>query len=240
MVLFGLLWMDSFVKVQKLYIKFLDVISMCTESEQLFKKYCALRGYGIKPIEIIPGDGQFPDYEIQTPCGSVICEVKEILPNEEDKATDETLKRYGRLPIANERKIGKRPRSALKKACKQLGRFRYDSRPCVAVLYDKTFAYYLEPEEIDAAMFGDLVVLFPKNPTDWGLDFTHGSDQSLDLKRGRYLGAVAVLRSADHEGPFRLDIYHNPFTSKPVSRAYFPDPQDRHFFKEEGLAGWEL
>jgi len=93
----------------------------------------------------------------------VICEVKEIIPNAEDKAFDEKLKKY-RHALFIGRAIGKRDRAALKAACGQLGRFRNDPRPCIAVIFDTTYHSYLTPGEIDAAMFGDPLVFFSTNP----------------------------------------------------------------------------
>jgi hypothetical protein len=213
---------------------------MRTVSEQLFEDYCTLRGYPLKRIEIVEGKGRFPDYEVQTPRGAVICEVKEIIPNAEDKAFDESLKKYRHADSS--RAIGKRARAALVAACEQLGRFREDPRPCIAVIFDTTYAYYFKPDDIDAAMFGDPVVLFSTDPADCGLDFTHGGNRKLNEERRLYIGAVAVLLCAEAEGAVRLDIYHNPFTSKPVWPAYFSDSRDRHFIKkghpDESGYGW--
>lgn len=220
--------------VQKLYNNLLGVISMCTLSEELFERYCTLHGYSFNRIKIVLGGGRFPDYEVQTPRGAVICEVKEIVPNKDDKAFDEMLKNYGQADAC--RATGKRARAALVAACKQLGRFREDPRPCIAVIFDTTYAHYFQPDDIGAAMFGDPTVLFPVDR------ITHGLNRRLNDKQGLYLGAVAVLLRAEPEGAVRLDIYHNPFTSKPICPAYFPDPQDRHFIKkghpDESGYGW--
>ncbi len=66
---------------------------MPTISEKVFEDYCTLRGYSFNRIEVM-GEGRFPDYEVQTPHGNVICEVKEIRPNADDKAFYEGLVKY--------------------------------------------------------------------------------------------------------------------------------------------------
>lgn len=174
---------------------------MRTLSEQIFEKYCTLRGYAFKRIDTNAREGPFPDYEVQTPRGAVICEVKEIEPNDEDKKFDEKL-------------------------------FQNDPRPCVLVIFAKTFHSYLTPGEIDAAMFGDRLVLFSTNPADHRRHFTRGGNRRLNKKRAVYVGALAVLRRGQSEGGVCLDIYHNAFVSNRISPAYFPDLQDRHYFKE--------
>jgi hypothetical protein len=94
-------------------------------------------------------------------------------------------------------------------------------------------------------MFGQPIVLFPegsRHPKDRRSDFSHGGDRKLTEKRRLYVGAVAALLPARRESAIRLDIYHNPFTAKPVCPAYFPHPSDRHFMKDghpdEAGHGW--
>lgn len=79
---------------------------MLTVSEKLFEDYCILRGYSFNRTEIVAGEGRFSDYEFQTPRGTVICKVKEILPNADNKAFDERLVKYRYADSS--RAIGKR------------------------------------------------------------------------------------------------------------------------------------
>lgn len=206
-----------------------------TESEDLFETYCKERGYSFKRIEVIPDEGRFPDYEVVTPRGSVVCEVKQVNPNDEDKEETRRLVSYGHADSSRE--LGKRVRKLLKEACDQLGRFRDDPRPCIAVLVDTTYGDYLSPSNIEAAMFGDLIVLLPVASGDGEAVFTYGRNRRLNTKRGLYLGAVVVLT---RDG--RLNIYHNPYAQKRVPPECFPSPQDRHFMKkghpDESGHGW--
>ena len=80
---------------------------MITRSEQLFEEYCLSRDYRCERFPISHG-GRFPDYLIRTPTGEVICEVKQIDPNEDDIAFDTD---HGQ---ANKR--GKRVRAAIANA----------------------------------------------------------------------------------------------------------------------------
>ena len=161
----------------------------------------------------------------------MVCEVKEIRPNVEDKAFDEKLKKHRYAHIIR-RPLGKRAGAKLEDARGQLRRFQDDPRPCILVILDKTFHSYLTPGEIDAAMFGDPLALFSTNPVDHSIEFTRGGNRRLREEREIYIGALAVLGNIESEGGIRLDIYHNPFTSKSISPAYFPDLQDRHYVKK--------
>jgi len=200
-------------------------------SEQLFEEYCILRCYPFKRIDTGAGKERLPDYEVHTPRGAVVCEVKEIRPNVEDKAFDEKLKKYRYAHVIG-RPLGKRAGAKLKDARGQLRRFQNDPRPCMLVILDKTFHSYLTPGEIDAAMFGDPLAFFSTNPLDHRIEFARGGNRRLNEERNVYIGALAVLCHSESEGGIRLDIYHNPFTSKSVPAAYFPDLQDRHYVKK--------
>lgn len=202
----------------------LYIVRSRTQSEALLEAYCNERRYPFTSIEPVPGAGRFPDYEVVTPQGPVICEVKQIDPNDEDKDFDLRLVTYGHADSS--RASGKRARAALKDACGQLRRFRDDPRPCIAVIVDTTYRN-LDPSDIDAAMFGDPIVLFPLVPGDGRVEFTHGGNRRLTEKQGLYVGAVAVLARTGH-----LDVYHNPYAQKRVSTGCFPDLRDRHFMKQ--------
>ena len=66
---------------------------MSTVSEQYFLDYCRARRYKVKRITPKDKAGRFPDYETTTPTGSVIVEIKEFTPNDEDKAFAATLEK---------------------------------------------------------------------------------------------------------------------------------------------------
>ena len=214
---------------------------MLTVSEELFEQYCTLRGYPFKRIDTSAREGRLPDYEVQTPRGAVICEVKELVPKGEDKEIDDKLKKYLNPPF-NRRPTGKRARATLKAARGQ--RKRFGNKPCILVIFDTTYHNYLTPADIDAAMYGDPLVFFSIDPPGHELDFTHGGNRGLTEERGLYIGALAVLCRGEFEGGVRLDIYHNwsASVSKRISRAYFPDLRDRHFIKnghpDESGHGW--
>lgn len=204
-----------------------------TKSEQLFQDYCESRRYDFARISVVENFGRFPDYVIQTPNGEVICEVKEINANEQDREFQLAMKECGNADYS--RAIGKRARESLNDAKGQLKRYRDDPRPCIVVLFDTTCGGYLSPDDLDAAMFGKPIAIFrdkPSHPKDRRSVFTHGGNRKLTEERGLYVGAVAVLLPSCQEAVLRLEIYHNRYTAKPVWPAYFPDSRDRHFFKD--------
>ena len=125
---------------------------MITRSEQLFEEYCLSRDYRCERFPISHG-GRFPDYLIRTPTGEVICEVKQIDPNEDDIAFDTDLVNHGQA--SSQRILGKRVRAAIANAAGQLKRFKGEARPCIAVLFDNTYAHYLTSADIDQLCSGN-------------------------------------------------------------------------------------
>jgi len=63
------------------------------------------------------------------------------------------------------------------------------------VLFDNTYAHYLTPADIDAAMFGEPAIVFRtyEDGRNAGTLVTHGGDRKLTEQRRTYVSAVAVL-----------------------------------------------
>jgi hypothetical protein len=52
----------------------------------VFENYCRERGYLSERIESEVKAGRFPDYQIVTPAGPVIVEIKELTANDADRS----------------------------------------------------------------------------------------------------------------------------------------------------------
>src|SRR4029079_9719334 len=107
---------------------------MSTVSEQYFLDYCKARRYKVKRITLKDKAGRFPDYETTTPAGSVIVEIKEFTPNDEDNAFAATLEKEGKASVDN-RSIGRRVRKAIIDSAPQLRRYQDTSLPEILLLY---------------------------------------------------------------------------------------------------------
>ena len=210
-----------------------------TVSEQYFLDYCKARGYKAKKIRPLQQAGQFPDYEATTPAGSVIVEIKEFIPNDEDKAFAAKLQTEGKADFEN-RFIGRRVRNAIHDAAPQLRSYKDTPLPEILLLYDNGAATsyagihdYLDPMNVGAGMFGEPVIRFWRDPSlkpDGAPDATHGGRRELTEKNRAYIGAVAGMK-LDSAGEIRINFFHNPFSTKPVSPRYFLHPNDRHYLK---------
>jgi hypothetical protein len=212
---------------------------MPTVSERLFLNYCTIRRY--KAREITPKDkaGRFPDYEVTTPAGALVVEIKEFTPNDEDKAFAAALEKEGKASVEN-RSIGRRVRKAIIDAAPQLRRYKDTPLPEILLLYDNlaSDSYggiidYLDPMSVGAGMFGEPVIRFWRDPSlkpAGARDARHGGGRQLTETTRLYIGALAVMK-VDSADKIHIDFFHNPFSTKPVWPRYFLDPSDPHHIK---------
>ena len=214
---------------------------MSTVSEQYFLDYCKARRYKVKRITPKDKAGRFPDYETTTPAGSVIVEIKEFTPNDEDNAFAAMLEKEGKASVDN-RSIGRRVRKAIIDSAPQLRRYRDTPLPEILLLYDNlaSGSYggiidYLDPMNVGAGMFGEPVIRFWRDtslkPAE-APDATHGGGRQLTETTRLYIGALGVMK-VDSADEIRIDFFHNPFSAKPVWPRYFLHQSDRHYVKPD-------
>jgi hypothetical protein len=176
--------------------------------------------------------GRFPDYELITPAGSVIVEIKEFTPNAEDEAFAKKMKSKGRADFT--RSSGKRVHKAIMDSAQQLGRYKDSPMPEVLLLYDNTGnVLYLDPVELASGMFGEPVIRFSLDPSGAPVGATtviHGGGRQLTEKFHLHIGAVGVLK-ADSSSHVHINFFHNPFSKKHVRPGYFVHPDDHHYVK---------
>jgi hypothetical protein len=212
-----------------------------TVSEQHFLAYCGARRYSAKKITPENELGRFPDYEVTTPAGALIVEIKEFTQNDEDKAFAAVLDNEGTASFSN-RSIGRRVRKAIIDAAPQLRRYKDTPVPEVLLLYDNmaSDSYggindYLDPMNMGAGMFGELVIRFWRDRSGkppGAQDATHGGKRQLTETTRLYIGALGVMK-VDSASEIRIDFFHNPFSNKPVWPRYFLHPDDRHYVKSD-------
>ena len=214
---------------------------MFTISERYFLDYCRTRGYKAKRITPQAKAGRFPDYEVTTPAGSVIVEIKEFTPNDEDKAFAAAMETEGKASFCS-RSIGRRVRKANIDSAPQLRSYKDISLPEILLLYDNLASYsyggindYLDPMNVGADMFGEPVIRFWRDPSlkpPGAQDATHGGRRQLTETTRLYIGALGVIK-VDSIDEIHIDFFHNPFSTKPVWPRYFLHPSDRHYLKPD-------
>ena len=214
---------------------------MSTVSERYFLNYCGTRRYNAKRITPKDRAGRFPDYEVTTAAGSMIVEIKEFTPNDEDKAFAAAMEREGKASFCN-RSIGRRVRKAIIDSAPQLRRYKDTPLPEILLLYENlaSVSYggindYLDPMNVGAGMFGEPVIRFWRDQSlkpAGARDATHGGGRQLTETTRLYIGALGVMK-VDSIDEIRIDFFHNPFSTKPVWPRYFLHPSDRHYVKPD-------
>jgi hypothetical protein len=216
------------------------VLDASTLSEQHFLSYCKARQYKANKIPL-EGAGRFPDYEITTAAGSVIVEVKEITPNDEDRAFAAALD-AGRTVSFSSNSIGKRVRKVIIDAAPQLRRYKDRPLPEILLLYDNMASDcyggindYVDPMNIGAGMFGKPVIRFWRDPSlkpPGTPDARHGGRRQFTETDRLYIGALGVMKVSPSR-QVHIDFFHNPFSTKPVPPRYFLHPDDHHYVKPD-------
>src|ERR1035441_5421716 len=103
-----------------------------TISEQLFEQFC--QEHMIQVTRIAESSEQTPDYEILTPNGPIVVEVKELTPNDEDVESARLLDERG-YGLAGGRVPGDRIRNKIHSASPQIKSKALGMHPGLLVLY---------------------------------------------------------------------------------------------------------
>lgn len=190
---------------------------MNTESEDLFERFCAQRRI---PFRRIPEAAErTPDYEILLGGGTVAIEVKQLEPNEHDRAFFEELRTKGRAGGAVN--MG-RAQSAILDGVKQLRTFAKGRMPAVVLLHDTMgFARgYLDPYNLAYCLYGPekvhyLVASDPSLDSDY-LGMSRGGGSLATAHHNTTLSALAVLARSGPDGSLEAVVYHNIHAAIPL------------------------
>ncbi len=214
-----------------------------TLSEELFDKYCQSIGYLSEPIPAGSKLGKTSDRVVKAGTVTIIAEIKELSPNDDDKhrVSDLKSKRWTSSTYIP----GKRIFDEIHDAAKQLKKYADCHLPCILVLYDnivvdgmrpRTISMLHEPSMIDFGMYGLQSVRISLVNTGDNMEI-----QLLGSKRGgrrqmtndarRYISALLVLSYAEDTGESYAHVYHNFFAQVELPHKMFRGPRDRHFMK---------
>lgn len=193
-------------------------LTMKTISEQKFEQFCTENSIPWKRLPT--GVEATPDYEIGI-CGvSVIVEVKELTPNEDEKRALREMEEEHSTTWGGT--VGQRVRYKIDSSKRQIESLCRNTCPGILLLYDArpTLLRGITPYEIEVAMYGfeaiDLHV--PKDPKESVRFGTHrfGKGKKLRHDSHTYISALGVLREVNPQKTLHMDLYHNIHAEKPL------------------------
>jgi len=177
-----------------------------------------------------------PDYFVETPDG-----VKLLVEVESFNKGNELDMEPGFKQIGNYDPLLVRIRTAVKHASKQLRDYKDLGIPLLIVLDNwRNRPLMVGSANMREALFGRITFKLPV--IDTGSRFlgdpfaVHGSGQVLNERYKCYISAVAMIGrkkafisdEGNGEKPFRLQVFHNHFTTSPFPLSAFTDPEDVH------------
>jgi len=207
-------------------------LSTPTQSELLFEEWCRQQKLRCRRIKEAHKDHQKrPDYAVAVPGGWCIVEVKEIEPNDEDDRMLAELMQG--KPGVRWVESGARVRGRVRRSRDQLHKFSKRGLPTVALIFDKTAAFYDEAVHIGAAMAGQQKLVFAVNKPmkEAFLGVKAGGGATMTATQNTSISAVAVLRQLS-EAQLVVDLHHNPHARVPIQRE-IAAPFVRHQFPSD-------
>jgi hypothetical protein len=216
-----------------------------TRSEEVFIRYLNERAY---QHSLIPrAGGSTPDFDLNAGGVRVIAEVKELAPNDEDRAAVAALKANKATPVRT--LDGRRIRRAIEEAAKQLRTRSADGVPTMVIMYDNIIIdserpavrnYNLNADQIEWGMYGQRIVILEitGNSQIIRSEDRRGGQRQLTADVKTYVSAVGVL--TDFPERCTLTVYHNYFAAVRLPMYAFAADGDTHFVKSaDPLAGIE-
>jgi hypothetical protein len=215
---------------------------MDTLSENIFVDFCDHLGYRTEKIPTQSDDGlKTPDFRVISGDRSLVAEVKEITPNEEDRKHIEAFQN-DEIRVHSS-KPGERARREIKSAAKQLREHSGRGYPLIVVLYENFEIegpnpfypmFYTMPYNIDFAMFGMIAVTVSLEDRSKRYPDKSGPGKTTNEKEKKYISAVCVISNHDDKTFF---VYHNPFAEVPLSTDWFSGEHCIHYKKPEPVYG---
>ena len=195
---------------------------MPTQSEIWFEEYCAHRGLPLERIE--ESHAKTPDYKLRIEEHELIVEVKEILPNPEEKAS---IEKAGKQGVGTGTRVipGERVRQKINNASKQIKSRTKGTPPGLLVLCDirhgcGQVSHHLDRYQMRVAMEGldQVIFLVPNNISEKPhvSGSKSGPRKKMTQDANTSISAVAVLSTPPGE-PIKIEIYHNRFAANPIS-----------------------
>lgn len=211
-----------------------------TVSESMFERLCAEHGIPCKkvPCSAAPTN----DYDIFPNGQRIVCEIKQIDPNEDERVYARGEKtRLNPWP-------GNRVRDCIKDASRQLKAGSQGRFPTLLVVYNNVpFRSYTTAEDVLTAMYGQetVVVAVAHDPElePFVTDVVFGGKRKMTPEFNTSISAVSVIFQG--EGSCFLRVYHNDESPAiPLDPQILRFPGIQHFRRsklehDDGYGGWE-
>lgn len=207
-----------------------------TQSEQLLEEYCVNSGLAFKRIP--EGPGRTPDYELTIEGQRIIVEVKEIIPNKEEK---ESYKATKNTP-------GDRVRKKTRDSNAQVKARTEGIYPSILVLFDPHWEGIgdLSDYNIRVAMYGleqmHLAVPRYRSVSPYPTGWSYGPKRKMTENDNTSISAVGVLFTPGPDN-IALDVFHNKYAAVPLDRVLLAKHGIRQFELEDGvratIADWK-
>jgi hypothetical protein len=225
-------------------------MSVLTESESLFEQYCGQHGIKIRRITDT-GTEALPDYELLDLSPSLIIEIKQFNPNNEEMKLARQLEERGWTDAHDVygSKPGLRTRKKIDRAIGQLRPYAERGHPTLLVLYDNRKSMgkpWIDPAEIRTGMYGlEQVVIGIPDRLDHPphiIDKGFGGNRTLTPSMNTSLSAVATLNYWN-ENQVELIAFHNSYAINPIDPQALASIVGRQFRIAEKVLGefqkWE-
>jgi len=213
-------------------------VSKRTISELNFEKLCATKGF---ECERIPESNvKTADYRLSLDAVTIITEVKQLDPNEEDKKLSDvwgTPQSPGTGMVAPSDRV----QGLLNDGYSQIKRSADGKWPAMIVVYNNSGSWnWIDTFTVAKAMFGSYGIVLGLKPDQTIDEIGRGylGQRKVTKDSFRSLSAVGVLESRDG-GLLKFSCYHNPFASMPIEPGVLatladvqythPNPHDRGF-----------
>lgn len=180
-----------------------------TESETKFETHCAAHGLILQRIE--RESEKTPDYELTLGSSLIAVEVKELTPNDTDRANWKQLRES--RSVAAYCNSADRLREKILKGCRQLRRRTRKSRPAILVVYDNHTFDGVDFTDIKNAMYGSETWRISESAAFTEITPRLGAGQMCTPIANTTLSAVALLAADD------LICFHNVHAASPLDRA---------------------
>jgi hypothetical protein len=97
------------------------------------------------------------------------------------------------------------------------------NRPFVLIFYNH--AFFLKPENIEEALFGDITITWTlKSGGNSDSKFYHGKNASIQKNKNTWLSAIALYSTFPEKN---FVIFHNPYAKLPLPKTIFEIPGNR-------------
>jgi hypothetical protein len=191
---------------------------MRTLSEKLFEDYCAKAGIDL--MRIPEGKSPTPDYVMSIQGTSIVVEVKEIVPNQEELQSERVLyeRGYGNILSVTP---GDRVRKKISDSSPQIKARTEGIHASILILFNQGLvANHLDPYCIRVAMYGleKVHIAVPKDysVSPYTTGMSYGPKRKMTEGHNTSISAIGVL-AVPSPNRLLLTIYHNKYAAVPLT-----------------------